>query len=176
MNTVLVCGNAITLRDDFHRARKLFPTAPVIAVNAAGRFIKADFLYTLHPDKILEWREAAEYNAGRPVLSISDEGKRPERGLPEVPGIVWVAGTRSGGTSAWSAAKFARLYLRANTVLCGAPVELDVAKNGEFIGLWDDDDVVGPYQRFIAGDVEMHPFVRSMSGWTREVLGAPDGA
>ncbi|MCR4306560.1 MAG: hypothetical protein NUV42_01175, partial [Candidatus Yonathbacteria bacterium] len=40
--------------DDIERARSLFPSAPIIAVNGASREVKAIALYSCHPHRFVE--------------------------------------------------------------------------------------------------------------------------
>lgn len=173
MKTILVCGNAETLHEDHSKARALFPTAEVLAVNKAGAFIVADYLFTLHPKKAAKWHDRACILAGReiPLIASGKENMRLKEQYPWVD--VWVDGCAGNGTSGWGARKYAAQHLGADlVVLCGVPLS-KMGKNKELTGAWAHESVVDVYREYVRNDTTNHAGVKSMSGWTREFFGAP---
>lgn len=169
----LICGNAVTLADDFERARALLPDAQVVAVNAAGAHVPADYLFTLHPRKADEWKRRAAKRAGKYVPLVSSG--HPTKCRPVFPWVdKWAWDCAGRGTSAWGAVKWVRNYRDARVVvLCGAPIVAGISKNAELIKAWKHEEVAASYQEYIRGDTAYHHNTYSMSGWTREFFGEP---
>ena len=175
---VLVCGSAWCLADDFERARSLFPHAGVIAVNGAAEHVPADHLYSQHPLKMPRWRTAQyrrfglkppTHGAGSSHLKTK-LGWRPP--LDEVD--YWWGGVASKGSSGWGARRLAAALGYSLVILCGMPMDPGPYQGGMVSKLNQHQDVMDHYRQHIMGDTAMHDGVWSMSGWTRDLLGAPD--
>lgn len=166
--TALVCGTAAGLSDDFQRARSLRPDALVIAVNNTVRLMPADWLFSLHPEKLVGWADLHERCWGtRPVTY----GARPR------PGCVvdhWRPEARGGGSSGWSAAKLALIEGFAEVILCGVPLDAVAYEKRGPARAFNRRDILERYRNGLLADAAWHEGVRSMSGWTREVLGFPE--
>lgn len=167
---VLVCGNAFNLHEDIEQAKKLFPKAPVIAINGASREVKAFALFSYHPQRFVEapysWinRQKKFHN------DFTVHGSRGE-GMPFVDH--WWSGARGHGGSVWGARKLASLMGFDKVILCGCPLV-----PGNYAGyrpgdLMSRQDVVDRYLGEIKEDVEWHEGVVSMSGATQDLLGCP---
>ena len=167
----IVCGNAACLHDDLEIARKIFTSAAIMAVNGASREVRADFIFSYHPERFIE---------------IGSEWKRHQRRLfgntftvhgasfkPDMPWVdYWWPLARGGGGSAWGARKVAGLMGFSPVVLCGAPLVPMNYTNHRMGMNMTKPEIVGQYAREIASDVDWHEGCYSMSGRTREILGS----
>lgn len=163
--TALVCGAAATLTEDYERATEMRPDATVIGVNDVSEVLKLDHLFTLDPEKVGKWHEWQTRLFGWGYLAHSN---RAADGIdvswPEIEGK---------GTSAWAAAKMARLMGFEEVILCGAPLDpVPYVKRGP-AQAFVRPKMLDTHRSYVAADTEPHDVIRSMSGWTREVLGAP---
>jgi hypothetical protein len=138
--------------------------AAVFAVNdmiaAFPRLV--DHAVTLHPAKIMEWLRP-RHNAGlAPPLRAwchRDGQRHFTDWSPD-----W------GGSSGLFAVKIARELDFRRIILCGVPMTVEGGhfRRGQ---RWPAAFGFRPAWERHAG--ELRPYVRSMSGWTRELLGAP---
>ena len=171
---VLVCGNAWRLHEDLAEARKLFPQAPCIAINGAAKEVKAFALYSWHPHRFTKapfsWieKQRAYFGSG-----FSVHGARP---YPDMPWVEhwWHPTKKGGGGSAWGARKMAWLMGFETVVFCGCPLEPGpYVGNHGLGGFMMQADIVQTYVDQIKADKDWHEGARSMSGATRNILGAP---
>ena len=193
MKTVLIVGSAPCVRADLEAARLLRPDADVIAVKFSVAIVHARIAVTHHAEHaqrmkaIHRGRWGDEVEIHMPKKKIMEKFKQHvDRAWPELIG--------TGGTSAWGAAKIAKLLGYEEVILCGCPLE--VAKHGDCYHdpeIFDaavasgasrnrgepfaNSNAIRGYQRFIESDIVLGAAsgIRSMSGWTRKKLGAPDG-
>ena len=165
---VLVCGNAYCLIDDLVRARRIYPSAPVIAVNGAAGEVKAIGLYSKHPEKMPQWVERQRQRFG---LGFTIHGSQYRDGCPWV--SHWWEDARGGGGSAWGARKLGTLMGFAPVVLCGAPLVPGGYASSPIAKLMRRQDIIDRYREEIKADTDWHKNVYSMSGWTAEFLGCP---
>ncbi len=82
-------------------------------------------------------------------------------------------GARGGGGSGWGARKLATLLGFGPIILCGMPLNPGGYASNPIAKLMRREDVIDGFRREIENDVEWHKGVTSISGWTRELLGAP---
>jgi len=173
---VLVCGNAWCLKDDLETARQIewLTYAPVIGVNGTSRNIRLDFLYTqLHQNKLRVWRRYQEawFHKNFTVHSNGD-GRDAER-YPTVD--YWWKGVAGQGTSTWGARKLAYYLGFTEIVLCGMPLSIGGYCGGELNAVhFLNQEPLDFYRQGVEKDKKWHPGCTSMSGWTRELLGAPE--
>jgi hypothetical protein len=178
--TVLVCGSAWTLHDDLDRARAVYPDAPVIAVNDAARSVQALAIFSMHPLGLEGWaiEQRQRFGDGCTVHSVVGTAHRTTNlGLrPPMPWVdYWWEGVAHGGTSVWAARRLTKAMGFSLAVLCGAALSAGpYAHNGWQAAAWRDDGKIRHYRRLIERDIDFHPGARSMSGWTRELLGGVD--
>lgn len=158
-----ICGNAWTLPDDLEKAFKLYKDPFIIAVNGAAKEIKANVLFSQHPEYFIEkgWiRKQQRFWDGFEVHSIH-----------EYPYVDKCWDIEKGGGSAWLARKAASLMGFNNVVLCGCPMEVGpYVGNHNLGGLMYREDIVDELFTQIKNDVEWHKGVISMSGRTRDLL------
>jgi len=176
----IVCGNAWTLDDDYALALRRFPDATVIAVNGAAWRVRAHHLFSLHPkDFVLRgWiqKQESRYGPGFKVHSsaVKDAADQEWRARENDYVDRWWKRVATNGTSVWGAARMARDMGRRRILLCGAPMQPGPYAHGGKAPAFLDDKVLDQYRRAIAADRKMHEITRSMSGWTREMLGGPE--
>lgn len=179
-DTVLICGSAPCLFDDYDIALKHRPNAEVIAINDAASVIYADFLATLHPEDAPRFRKNSMSDN---VILISGQ-------LRLIPSEIdyWFSDCNSGGTTAGSAIKMARVMGFQEIILCGCPMNggdgyFDAKPKINKFGMSTrfgnapaDCRVVKTHQERLCQEAREGQYdnVRSMSGFTRELFGAPD--
>ena len=168
----IVAGNAWCLHEDLAAARKIIGDSPVIAVNGASREVKAIALYSVHPQRFIEkgseWlrHQRRLFGDGFTVHSSN----KPKHG--DLPYVQYWWTIPGGGGSAWGARKVAKLMGFDTVVLCGCPL-LPGNYTGHRMGLnMTKPEIVGQYASEIASDTDWHKGCYSMSGKTRDILGA----
>ena len=195
MVALLVVGSAPCAHEDYEKAKALFPDSETMLVNGACTMIeRAEHMLAGHTDRAEFF--AAERRAafpGRPIRVHASWAKHRQR-RPEPPFALYPVVTdwhgsemSSGATSAGKAALIGLHLGYEPIVLCGCPMD----GSG-----YSFDEASGPYptacQR--VGDPKMQNRrtivryrermkqlaettfkgrVRSMSGYTKEVLGSP---
>ena len=172
---VVVAGAAWCLHDDLARARDLYGDLPVIAINGAARDVKADFLYSGHPERFEthRWVHHQKRLFGDIFTVHSGYKNTPPTDCPLVD--FWWRGTGiARGTSAWAARKMAAFMGFDLVLLCGCPLD-----PGPYVGhrlgheLMLKESVIDKYRRIIASETEWHEGCLSLSGWTATFLGSP---
>lgn len=177
--TVLICGSAPCLFDDYNEALRHRPNAEVIAINDAASVIYADFLATLHPEDAEKFRAKSMTDN---IIVISGQ-------LRLVPSEVdyWFTDCNSGGTTAGSAIKMARVMGFEEIILCGCPMSggdgyFDAKPKPNKFGMSSrfgnapsDCRVVKTHQQRLCQEAHEGDYqnVSSMSGFTREFFGPP---
>jgi hypothetical protein len=165
---VLVCGNAACLHDDLATVAHLH--APVIAVNGAAAEVQALALYSKHTERMPRWiGQQQRFGKGFLVYAAraDDIYSWVDYWVPEVWG---------GGGSAWDARKLATHIGYGPVILCGCPMVVGpYVGNHNLNGFMHREDIVAGFRDDIAKDLLWHAGCYSMSGWTRDLLGAyPD--
>lgn len=171
--TALVLGGAESVFADAERAFAMFTPAAVIAVNdmIAAWPNKITHACTLHGEKLLDWqaiRKAAKRNTDYQTVYFERLKAKPVPKIDHVIEYRWPH--LDSGSSGLYAVK-AMLNLGFDRiVLAGVPM---TQGGGHFVRHepWDAHD------RFRGAWVGAIPHiagkVRSMSGWTQEILGSP---
>lgn len=184
--TALVCGHGWCLEEDVEEARRLRPAASfVIAVNMAGKIVHADAIFSTHFNMMPQFVNAFLERWGEPPperhSSGFPAGSADQANTLETYGQhidYWWPETRCGGSSGARAARLAHLMGFEEIILCGVPLSDGDYADGHYGGDWRKAQLVADYQRGFADIVrEMPGFLgntRSMSGYTRELLGAPE--
>lgn len=200
---VLVLGGASNVRDDYEAARKLYPNAMVVGASFAGCiFPEITHIWTQHNEDAQRIKQRAlgkiqvhcrqtRYKSSsathtifwfRPAPPKQSNGDAPWIDY-EWPSLNWVQ-----GSSGFAAALWARHGLGYDTaILCGVPISDAITDHdpnylcNSQIAVTDphwthgDENYVSYCHRAIrkikeAGKADG---IYSMSGWTREFLGAP---
>lgn len=179
--TALICGSAPVLQTDFGMASSKIERAAVIVVNEAGRVVRGDHLVTQHPEKALWFRECSL----NPDITIHT-GKPRQRASQAGINVYWpdcVTLATSGG----SAIAIALRMGFEEIILCGMPMnggdgyfkQSVIEQDEPRFGLEPSaSDYVRNYQEKLVEFAKKEPEalnrVRSLSGFTRELFGAPD--
>lgn len=180
--TVLICGSAPCLLPDYRKAVKHRTTATVIAINDAASVILADILTTLHPDKAHLFRAGS---LNKNIIVTSGQKWKPDCDVD-----FWMEGCNSGGTTAGSAIKVAKKMGFSEIILCGCPMTggdgyFDAEPKANRFGMPmrfgnapATAGIVRAHQKNLKREAQDDDYsmVRSMSGWTADLLGKPDFA
>lgn len=166
----LCLGGASSVWEDLERARALIGDAPalVVACNFAGIAYEGrlDAWATLHPEMCAPWR------AERASRGLNTDYRffihKPRRGvLGEVVAQGWY------GSSGLYMAQVALQRLgAAGVILCGVPMTPE-GRHIHWPGPWPEAERYRP--GFLAAQAD-GANIRSMSGWTAEMIGAPTAA
>lgn len=164
-----ILGSALCLHDDFKAALSSFQPSSIIAVNEAGRDYEGvlDHWVSMHPPLLIKWIE-----------------ERRDWDVPLFTGTVWtprhitlpkgLIASRAeswGGSSGLLAVTVALGLGFEKIILCGVPMERLGAHYFNKDRPWND---AGIYKASWKRNLDkIAPTVRSMSGWTKELLGAP---
>jgi hypothetical protein len=178
VRTAIVCGGARTIWRDLANAEELFRADAIFCVNDIGSDYpeRIDFWCTLHPEKFRAWQDARKKKGGNSdYVAYAHEpnvAHGPREGLPRID--KWLdfryPGMTGSGSSGLFAVKCAQSEGFNRIVLCGVPMQVKAAhyfdtnpwnEHGQFVAAWQH------------ALVYLRDTVRSMSGWTRELLGPP---
>ncbi len=194
MSELLVCGSATCVFDDFQQASQRFPLAEVMLVNGACQLIEyADHVLAGHTEKAEQFQAARKkrFPNTYPWRLHANWGERMRgRTKDKYPSVTdwWGPEMSSGATSAGKAALIGLAMGFEKIVLCGCPLDGSGYAPGELEGIrWERacqriGDPTKQKQRTIvryrermaelaAGEFKGRVF--SMSGYTKQVLGAP---
>lgn len=180
--TVVIAGFANTLQDDLDRVAAARPGLPIIAVNKAAEHIKAFAVYSFHfeRDKMGLWAPEQRKRFGD-GFKVFGPGKKDwlahnQRNYPYIDH--WAPSTASKGSSGWCAVRLAKLLGFTEVILCGIPIEGRRYADKTQARYWQagDTSAVKTFRKAILEDTQYHTGTFSMSGWTRELLGAPSWA
>ena len=171
----LVLGFADCLDEDYRVAHAMFPQAVLFGVNRAVKRYRCQHLVSLDRARIPDFLPdyPITVHAGRFGGVNQQHGPKPyiDAYWPHLqPGS-------TSGSSGWLAAKIAVKLGHGPVVLCGCPIDAKphVEQDKERHDcLWTDNPNQVPECRaVIERETDYHPYVRSMSGWSRDLLGAP---
>lgn len=167
-------GGAACVWNDAAAALDLFAPDLVVAANDIGaRWVGLiDAWVTLHPEKMERWRAARERRGLPPAREhIGHFGRFEDPGIDRRIDHLW-PGTTSGSSGLF-AAKVALELGADRVVLAGVPLTVDGA---HFFDPRPWTDRAGFVRGWQTALPHIKDRVRSLSGWTRELLGAPTPA
>lgn len=164
MKTAIVLGAGGKALGELAEARALAPGAILVAVNVAITKCRgADAFCTLHPEKAHTWEPQAYPMPGETYSSDTSKDWRPKHLVPE----------RWGGTSGLYAVQMALERMDCDRViLAGVPMNAD-AQSLYGPGAWGQGHVKTYRDGWLRAFPRIVDRVRSVSGWTRELLGYP---
>lgn len=168
---VIVLGGANTVWEDLAEASNLGQFDAVVAVNDIGVAYAGELAawVSLHPSKLPRWIAKRRENGFAPAQSYWAH-KGPSEGIAAtLPGFSIMDDT--GGSSGLLAVRVALAIGATHVVLCGVPMDAD---KGHFFDQQEWKDAWKYRDAWLRMQPEMSGQVRSMSGWTRSQLGAPD--
>ena len=169
---VLVCALGPGLFEDLEQARVLRPNAPIIVVNMAAKRLKGFAIFSMHPDRMRLFANEQRKRFGDDFTTHTGKLSYNPRKHPGVD--YWWKGSAGRGTSGWQAARLADLMGFDEIILCGVPLIPGGYADGTPTKLMHKPKVINFYKPQIERDTDLHHKVRSMSGWTRDLLGAPE--
>lgn len=194
MPALLVVGSAPCLHDDLQAALALYPDAHIMLVNGACVAVeKAEHVLAGHREKAEQFAAARHkvFPNAPPWRLHANGAKLDEHRKAETPSVTdwWGSEVSTGATSAGKGARIGLAMGYEPVVLCGAPMDSSGYFPGESVlGAQIGHDchrighpdkathrsIVGyrdKFARLAAGEFAGRVF--SMSGYTREKLGAP---
>lgn len=121
-----------------------------------------DYAVTLHPDKMIPWTQLREKN-GHPMPFGSTWCHRSFKGF-------------TGHTKDWQGSsglmmvKIAREEGYTRIIVCGVPMTVEAE---HFVRHQRWNAAPGFVRGWRRQEAQLRPYVRSMSGWTRETFGEP---
>lgn len=171
--TALVLGSGPTLFEDLKRAPK---DCFRVGIRLAAEMVRCDAVFSLDRAALREPKLIHEKSFG-PIECHSGKpgaGATHER-YPWVDYWWPEPEISNAGTSAWAAAKVLVFMGHERVILCGVPLVPGDYADGREAAHFKDMSSINLMRRRIMDDVWMRPYVRSLSGWTKEALGAPEG-
>lgn len=160
----IALGGAERVWEDYEKARALCPYADVGAVNEAGRDYEGRLTVwaTLHPEKSERWHRERSL-AGRNMDFTAVSHKRIAGARVDT-----VYSDKYGGSSGLYLCDVALNLGYQRVIVCGIP--MDGGAHYFDANEWNDFKT---YRRGWRKAAELGR-IRSLSGWTRELLGAPN--
>lgn len=164
MRVAIVLGAGGRALGELAEAHALAPGAPVVAVNfAVTRYRTPAAFVTLHPEKAADWAANAPAFPTETFSSDMNPMWSPKHLVRE----------KWGGTSGLYAAQIALEEMGAERViLAGVPMQAD-AQALYAKGPWGQDHVKTYRDGWLRAFPKIVGRVRSVSGWTRDLLGYP---
>lgn len=166
---IFALGGANCLHDDLTRAKAIVEPDTIIATNHAGKDYGGivDHWCSMHPEKMNGWVNERTKKGLPPAKMLW----RPRHKQPH--GLEMQAAPSWGGSSGLLAVTVGLLYCEAtHIIVCGMPYEPENAHYDDVRTPWSEASRYrASWNRYFN---QMRDRVRSMSGWTRQLLGEPD--
>jgi hypothetical protein len=164
---------------DLEAAQALRPEAHVMTINGAAQLVeKIDHMLCGHGEKASQFIEARRKRFPLPpYIHASRRGGTDPNGVTHI----W-ENVSTGGTSAWKAVRVGKAMGYDEIILCGCPIDSSGYTEGESDGISHSCARIGlgegrmydNYRRTFAVRAKGEgQNVYSMSGYSRELLGAP---
>jgi len=163
---LLALGGADCVWDDMERAAGMLDRFDVAAVNEAGRDYRGDLALwcSLHAEKMPGWQRARRGNQDYAcICNKLRAGARIDRAVPEF----W-----SGSSGLYVVQVAAMVFGYDRIICCGMP--LTETPHFHKAHPWNDARTYQRGWREGTDQPELRGKVRSMSGFTRDLLGEPD--
>lgn len=175
MARALVLGAALCMREDAEAAMDLAPFDTVIAVKGAVMHwpSRVDVWVTLHPERArADVGKRVRAGLPRPALQVCHEGKRYREEFDLTVPYLFEGQTISGSSGLFGV-KVALYLKHTRVVLCGVPMQNKAGKLDQ-ASEWAGEKI---YRKgFEQAMPHICNNVRSMSGWTAQLLGKPTTA
>lgn len=171
--SALILGRAVTVWDEIKAAKQLADFDVVIAINRMGRDYQEPFQHwvSYHPDFFVQWTRERKTPLPEGLMYWSGVHKGQKLGSPKFIKQPVQYCKFSGGSSGLLACKVALDGLGLDrVVLAGCPME-NTARYDDKTAWREADSYINAW---IEEKAWMAGRVRSMSGRTRKLLGAPD--
>jgi len=169
VKSALVLGGASSVWNDAASALSLYRLDLTIVINdMIGAWLgQVDIAVTLHPEKADKWIRQRRLTGANMDFETWAHARKP--GSPKIDHTTddW------GGSSGLFAVKVALECGCDRIVLAGVPMSADDA---HFFDSKPWNEASAYHKAWLAHQSEIAPYVRSMSGWTAELLGRPDAS
>lgn len=169
MKTCLILGGASSVWNDAAAALDLFRPDVTVTVNdMLGAWLgRIDLFCTLHPEKAEKWLRQRRLTGANMDFETWAHARKP--GSPKIDHTTpdW------GGSSGLFAVKVALECGCDRIVLAGVPMSAD---GGHFFDAAPWSEANAYHKAWLTHQSEIAPYVRSMSGWTADLLGRPDAS
>lgn len=169
MRSALILGGASSVWTDSAKALDLFRPDLTIAVNdMLGAWLgRLDLFCTLHPEKAERWIRQRRLAGADMDFETWAHARKPNS--PTIDRVTpdW------GGSSGLFAVKAALECGCDRIVLAGVPMSADGA---HFFDASPWSEAKAYHKAWLNHQAEIALYVRSMSGWTAELLGRPDAS
>lgn len=165
------------MKEDLAKLKQIREHGWLMGVNDAGRIVPCNFIFSYHPEKLAGWRAQS---IGAPSTHSSIE----HRDRLSIGVDYWWQGINSSGTSSLGAVLLLKRWgvEPYEVVLVGCPMNggdgyylKQDHKDHRFGMLPPHKGLVRSYREHWATRRDDLEHVYSMSGYTRELLGEPDG-
>lgn len=168
----LVLGGAAGVWEEASDALEMFTPDVVLATNdmIAQWPHRVDIACTLHPEKLADWLKARRKNGYNDVSDNTWSHRNESRGGPKFPAVKHVSADWSGSSGLFATKVGMLEFECSHIILAGVPL---VPKASHFVRErpWGSASAFhGGWRRH---EKELKPRVRSMSGWTADLLGRP---
>lgn len=165
---LIALGGADCVWDDLAAAAEIVNDCDVGAVNDAGVHYSGHLTLwaSLHPEKLADWQRRRERAGRNTDYTVVSRKLHPQTRIDRTVGELW-----SGSSGLYIAQVACITFGYDRVILCGIPMD----PTPHFFG----DEPWEPAAMYRKGWIEAHEQpelrgkVRSMSGWTRGLLGLP---
>lgn len=176
----IVCGSAPCLLDEFNEAWQNTPNAKVIAVNESCSAIRADFLYSYHAEKFSYFKSLS---LNSDIKTLTAKGYRTKEEDKEID--YRFDNVVIGATSCGDAIQVAEQMGFNEIIMVGAPMNgcdgyfndtplfQDGCHRFGSNGYSKETRQLDINQGLFKKIAKNMPSVKSMSGFTKEILGSP---
>ena len=163
MKPLIVIGAAPCLKDDMQNAPKADYDYMAIGLDAVDKYLgRIEYMATFHPDEIPAIKERRKASGGNIDYKVIKHNAANDTHEADYIMEYW----KPTGSSALLGVQAALGIGYKKIILCGCPLEGENAK-GDGYAFFQDG--------WKSNIDKVKDNVRSMSGWTKELLGAPDG-
>jgi len=155
----LILGGAHCVFEDIEASQELFIPDAIIAVNDIGIYVEEiDHWCTMHPEKMPTWEKHREAHGF----------VKPKMWTATSRGVEGFTLVNSKGGSGILGVNIAKFLGASKIVLAGIPMTQNAHFNKK--SGWIEATL---YRQFWRGEKSYPKWVRSMSGWTKEMYGSP---
>jgi len=168
MAFALVVGSGYSVKDDLEAVKQFGKPDIVICVNEIALTMDCDVWATLHPEN-LEGKGWANKRVANGFELPKIVAHKPMKYVTDVLGYR-MGNSNSSGSSGLYAVKVALSMGYKRVILAGVPMQAKPHFNKP--NDWTDCNCFLPTWR--DNKAMLKKYVRSMSGWTKELLGYPD--
>lgn len=172
MKSILICGGAKCVFEDYERATKMHNFDAIMAINDVGMELpKVDFWVSMHPEKMPRWLQGRRKNGHPDPYSFwtSHDRAVPTGVQVQQLGLTFNTIRNTRGGSGLLAIYVARYLQFDRKVLAGVPMTRE-QEHFHKAGWWKECNL---YRVVWENNASLKEDVRSLSGWTKDRFGEP---